>query len=317
MSDDLKSVEKNENNEENNAEKSSVNINADGDLLKNNAAAEDDKNLKEQPTDNAGQKQSYEFVNVSDGEKKIPEKSIRGEGKNGFVLLCLLFAVLTSLLFTPAFNIKTVTVSGNSALTAEQIVKNSGIVPGRNILRTNTKKAVKNLKKMPLINNVRVLLKFPASVEIAVEECVRSAYIKYMDKYVCIDQNGKILEVVKSAENESLIVVTGVVPTEFAAGKTVALKDADKLKTLCTLLSEIRAAAYLPNAVKSIDLSDKNKITMVLDNEITVNMGNDKSLQYKMAYLTKTLETQLKTYRGGTLDLSDPESSVRYKGSAE
>ncbi|UKI35585.1 MAG: hypothetical protein L6V93_15840 [Clostridiales bacterium] len=62
-------------------------------------------------------------MNVSDEKEEITEKNIKGEGKNSFVLLCLLFAVLTSLLFTPAFNIKTVAVTGNNALTAQQIVK--------------------------------------------------------------------------------------------------------------------------------------------------------------------------------------------------
>ena len=102
------------------------------------------------------------------------------------MLLCLLFAILTSLLFTPAFNIKIVAVTGNNALTAQQIVKNSGIVTGRNILRTNTRSAVKNLKKIPLINDVHVKLKFPSTVEIAVEECVKTAYVKHLDKYICI-----------------------------------------------------------------------------------------------------------------------------------
>lgn len=305
MNDDTKSVENlnNENVDEN---------------VKNPAGNAENPDVKtEKTSEGISEKQSYNFVNVSDEKDEIPEKNIKGEGKNSFVLLCLLFAVLTSLLFTPAFNIKTVAVTGNNALTAQQIVKNSGIVTGRNILRTNTRSAVKNLKKIPLINDVHVKLKFPATVEIAVEECVKTAYVKHLDKYICIDKNGKILEILNGEENENLIVVTGVVPTKFEVGAKITLKDGEKFDILTSLLSEISAATDLPNAVKSIDLSDKNKIMMTMDNEIVVNMGKDDALQYKMAYLTKTLETQLKTYRGGTLDLSDPSASARYKGSAQ
>lgn len=305
MSDDIKSVDKKEKNIIENKEENIIDKNAE------NAGKSSENG------ENKQKKQEYNFVNVSDEPNDIPEAKIRGEGKNSFVLFCLLFAILTALLFTPAFNIRAVTVTGNSALTAEQIVKSSGITTGRNILRVNSNAAEKSLEKIPMIKNADILLKFPSTVEIAVEECVRAAYIKYMDKYVCIDKNGKILEVSKTADNANLIIVTGVSPKEFIAGKSLVLKDADKLEALKSLLSEIEEAVYLPNAVKSIDFSDKNKITMVMDNEIIVNMGKNESLQYKMAYLTKTLETQLKTYRGGTLDLSDPSSAARYKGSAQ
>lgn len=305
MSDDIKSVDKKEKNIIENKEENIIDKNAEN-------AGKSSEN-----SENKQKKQEYNFVNVSDEPNDIPEAKIRGEGKNSFVLFCLLFAILTALLFTPAFNIRAVTVTGNSALTAEQIVKSSGITTGRNILRVNSNAAEKSLEKIPMIKNADILLKFPSTVEIAVEECARAAYIKYMDKYVCIDKNGKILEVAKTADNANLIIVTGVSPKEFIAGKSLVLKDADKLEALKSLLSEIEEAVYLPNAVKSIDFSDKNKITMVMDNEIIVNMGKNESLQYKMAYLTKTLETQLKTYRGGTLDLSDPSSAARYKGSAQ
>lgn len=305
MSDDIKSVDKKEKNIIENKEENIIDKNAEN-------AGKSSEN-----SENKQKKQEYNFVNVSDEPNDIPEAKIRGEGKNSFVLFCLLFAILTALLFTPAFNIRAVTVTGNSALTAEQIVKSSGITTGRNILRVNSNAAEKSLEKIPMIKNADILLKFPSTVEIAVEECARAAYIKYMDKYICIDKNGKILEVSKTADNANLIIVTGVSPKEFIAGKSLVLKDADKLEALKSLLSEIEEAVYLPNAVKSIDFSDKNKITMVMDNEIIVNMGKNESLQYKMAYLTKTLETQLKTYRGGTLDLSDPSSAARYKGSAQ
>lgn len=305
MSDDIKSVDKKEKNIIENKEENIIDKNAE------NAGKSSENG------ENKQKKQEYNFVNVSDEPNDIPEAKIRGEGKNSFVLFCLLFAILTALLFTPAFNIRAVTVTGNSALTAEQIVKSSGITTGRNILRVNSNAAEKSLEKIPMIKNADILLKFPSTVEIAVEECARAAYIKYMDKYICIDKNGKILEVSKTADNANLIIVTGVSPKEFIAGKSLVLKDADKLEALKSLLSEIEEAVYLPNAVKSIDFSDKNKITMVMDNEIIVNMGKNESLQYKMAYLTKTLETQLKTYRGGTLDLSDPSSAARYKGSAQ
>ena len=305
MSDDIKSVDKKEKNIIENKEENIIDKNAEN-------AGKSSEN-----SENKQKKQEYNFVNVSDEPNDIPEAKIRGEGKNSFVLFCLLFAILTALLFTPAFNIRAVTVTGNSALTAEQIVKSSGITTGRNILRVNSNAAEKSLEKIPMIKNADILLKFPSTVEIAVEECARAAYVKYMDKYICIDKNGKILEVAKTADNANLIIVTGVSPKEFIAGKSLVLKDADKLEALKSLLSEIEEAVYLPNAVKSIDFSDKNKITMVMDNEIIVNMGKNESLQYKMAYLTKTLETQLKTYRGGTLDLSDPSSAARYKGSAQ
>ena len=85
MNDDTKSVE-NLTNE---------NIDESAENTAGNAENPDVKT--EKISESVPEKQSYNFVNVSDEKEEIPEKSVKGEGKNNFVLLCLLFAILLCL----------------------------------------------------------------------------------------------------------------------------------------------------------------------------------------------------------------------------
>lgn len=290
-----------------------------------------DKNTSENMPDNAGKissadydeklqnvnsnpNLSYDFVSVQDTKE---DEKIKREGKNRFVWICLLFAVLSSLLFTPAFNIKNIVVKDSNLITVEQIVATSKILTNQNILSVNTRSAEENVRKIPLVKDVSIARKFPSTIEITVTECTKRAYINHMNKYICIDENGKIVEILDEPKDSSLMIVKNSEPKEFFLGKNIVLKDADKLDILKDFFNALDDASDMPNKIVSMDLKDKNKIYITLDNDITVNMGDNSSLSYKTAYLKQALLTQLKTYRGGTLDLSNPEDSVRYKGSAQ
>ncbi len=279
--------------------------------LENINNAEVKENL--QAVDN-GQRVPYDFVNVQDTKE---DEKINREGKNSFVWICLLFAVFSAMLFTPAFNIKNIVVKDSNYITVEQIVATSQIVTNQNILAVNTKTAEEKISKIPLVKNVSIARKFPNTIEITVTECNKRAYLNHMNKYICIDETGKIVEILNEAKDTNLMIVKNSEPKEFFLGENVVLKDEDKLKILKDFFTALDDADDIPNKIVSMDLKDKNKIYITLDNDITVNMGDNSNLSYKTAYLKQALLTQLKTYRGGTLDLSDPENSVRYKGSAQ
>lgn len=272
-----------------------------------------DKNTSENLSGNK-ENLSYDFVSVQDTKE---EEKINREGKNRFVWLCLLFAVLSSLLFTPAFNVKNIVVKDSNFITVEQIVAVSKILTNQNILSINTQKAEENIRQIPLVKNVSVARKFPDTIEITVTECQKRAYINHMNKYVCIDENGKIVEILTQVSDNNLMIVKNAEPKEFFLGKNIVLKDEDKLEFLKSFFKALDDVEDMPNKIVSMNLKNKDEIYITLDNDITVNLGDNSNLSYKMAYLKQTLLTQLKTYRGGTLDLSDPENTVRYKGSAQ
>lgn len=272
-----------------------------------------DKNTSENLSGNK-ENLSYDFVSVQDTKE---EEKINREGKNRFVWLCLLFAVLSSLLFTPAFNVKNIVVKDSNFITVEQIVAVSKILTNQNILSINTQKAEENIRQIPLVKDVSVARKFPDTIEITVTECQKRAYINHMNKYVCIDENGKIVEILTQVSDNNLMIVKNAEPKEFFLGKNIVLKDEDKLEFLKSFFKALDDVEDMPNKIVSMNLKNKDEIYITLDNDITVNLGDNSNLSYKMAYLKQTLLTQLKTYRGGTLDLSDPENTVRYKGSAQ
>ncbi|MBE7037658.1 MAG: FtsQ-type POTRA domain-containing protein [Ruminococcaceae bacterium] len=275
--------------------------------------SQNDNNTYENNTDN-NENLSYDFVSVQDTKE---DEKIKREGKNSFVWFCLLFAILSFLLFTPAFNIKNIVVKESNFITVEQIIEVSQIVKDRNILSVNTQKAEERIKKLPLVKEVYIERKFPSTIEITVKERDKRAYISHMNKYICIDETGKIVEILNTPSDTNLMIIKNSSPKEFFLGDNVVFKDADKLDILKEFFKTLDDNQDMPNKIVGMDLKNKKEIYITLDNDITVNIGDSSNLSYKMAYLKQALLTQLKTYRGGTLDLSDPENVVRYKGSAQ
>ena len=272
--------------------------------------SQNDNNTYQNDTENT----SYDFVSVQDTKEN---EKINREGKNAFVWFCLLFAILSFLLFTPVFNVKNIVVKESNFITVEQIIEVSQIVQGRNILSVNTQKAKERIEKIPLAKEVSIERKFPSTIEITVKECEKRAYITFMNKYLCIDKEGKIVEVLNEPSDTNLMIINNSGPKETFLGYNVIFKEKDKLDILKEFFKTLDDNPDMPNKIASMDLKNKKEIYITLDNDITVKLGDNSNLSYKIAYLKQILLTQLKTYRGGTLDLSDPENAVRYKGSTE
>ena len=226
------------------------------------------------------------------------------------VVLCLILIVI--LLLSPLFNISEVRVTGNSVLKAEDIIKASGVTVGVNIFKTDTSKAEKRLGTMAYVDDSRVVLKFPAVVEIHITESVEVAYFYFIGNYVGIDQEGKILEIKSKDTPLEKPVILGTKVTEFGIGNNIKIDDEEKQNAIFTILNQLEAN-QMHSMLKTIDIADLNDIKIFTASECTVNMGSMDDIIYKMAFLKEILE-EPGDKRGAVIDMRNPEK-VTYRGS--
>lgn len=234
------------------------------------------------------------------------------KSKNRFVISCLAFAVLLSLLFTPIFGIKDIDVKGVSKLSRDMILEKGNLYVGENILKADIKGAQQKIASIPFVRSVSIKRVFPSKLTVNVVECREAAYITYIGNYVGLSGDGKTLEVVTGPEAK-VPVITGVKLEKVKVGERIHAADSDVQKVLLQYLSSLENCNIM-SEIKSIDFKDINDVKLTLSNDILVKMGESDKVSYKLAYLEKVFE-QLAGQKGGTLDISNPSSSVVYKAS--
>ena len=259
---------------------------------------------------NDGNENGEVYVKNNKSHNRLYEKYKKS--KNRFVISCLAFAVLLSLLFTPIFGIKDIDVKGVSKLSRDMILEKGNLYVGENILKADIKGAQQKIASIPFVRSVSIKRVFPSKLTVNVVECREAAYITYIGNYVGLSGGGKTLEVVTDPEVK-VPVITGVKLEKVKVGERINAADSDVQKVLLQYLSSLENCNIM-SEIKSVDFKDINDVKLTLSNDILVKMGESDKVSYKLAYLEKVFE-QLAGQKGGTLDISNPSSSVVYKAS--
>lgn len=228
------------------------------------------------------------------------------------VIACICAALFVLLLLSPLFGVSEVRVVGNEKLAAEAVIKASGIAVGTNVFKINTAKCEKQLTTMAFVDEVNVVRKFPAIVEIRITESKEMAYIYFIGNYVGIDEEGKILEIKPKDAQLELPVILGTNVTEFGIGNNIKIDDPAKQEAIFQILKQINTNE-MQTMIKNIDVADLNDIKFFTTSESTVNMGTMDDIIYKISFLKKILE-EPGDKRGAVIDMTNPEK-VTYRGS--
>ncbi len=117
----------------------------------------------------------------------------------GISMLCIIAACCLALLLTPIFDVKTVSVDGNTVVSTEEIVKASGITPGSNIFSVSLRSVRDRLSRLGGIDTVKVKRRLPTTIRITVTESVPLVYVENNGSLVGITAAGKVTGVISAA----------------------------------------------------------------------------------------------------------------------
>ncbi len=219
-----------------------------------------------------------------------------------FVLLTVI-AAAAALSLTVLFKIDTISVSGTSRYSAEEITQTTGIKKGENLFLADTSSAQKKvLQKLPYIGSVKVSRHLPARVMISVTEEPVSGVVAYKNQYAIIGASGKVLELVtKPPENQTL--VKGIPLSKAEVGKKIEYADTSQQSTFQNLTAAIAEAKL--EKVTEINLTKSFEIAVVYDHRITMNLGLASDLDKKIRFGKSILDSgKIKDTEKGVLDLS-------------
>lgn len=171
----------------------------------------------------------------------------------GLALAVVIMVIL--IMFLPAFRVRNTNVEGNVVLSDQEILKAAGLeydahlmsgVSGNifDILRLDYGKTEQRIKKEnPYIEDIRITIKLPSTVDITVKERSKVCYIRTPDGYAALDKDGIVLELSSFDAGRSVRpVICGLNIKGAELGKPVKIDNIRDYKKAIIVLGAILAA---------------------------------------------------------------------------
>ena len=181
-------------------------------------------------------------------------------------ILCLFVAVVIITMFSPIFNIKTITVNGNEKIPENEILSLSSIQVGENTFKISKNKVINSIKENSYVKDVIIKRKLPSEIEISIEERKVAFIVEYGGSFVYIDNQGYILEV--SEVKPEVPVIQGIqTETEnLVAGKRLGNIDLQRMNTVLRIM-EVAESNEIASIITKIDIAYENNYKIVFENE--------------------------------------------------
>ncbi len=218
-----------------------------------------------------------------------------------FVTIISLILVLLSaivLFTTPIFNVSKITVTGNSRINTQIVMKVAGFEKGDNIFSVNTRKAKKKLSSLQYVEKVKIVKKYPDKIEIRITEGKIAAYIQSGEKMVGINTNGQVLcSITNMGSKTDAPVVKGFTVTKSTMGETVLVDDEENFEIFMKFMETFEKNDMLQK-VTHFDISDEDYIVFRLEDKLKIEFGDVNHYENKFDYLTAFLTTAAETPQG-------------------
>lgn len=222
--------------------------------------------------------------------------------------LITLILIFVALCFFPLFNISEIEVKGIESLTEEQVIDICSLNESQNLFAFNTFKAANELKKNNYVEDVSFDKKLPHTLVINITERKVRGYIPYMNSYLYIDEDGRVLDS-RPEMTKQLPIVVGLRFNGFTMGELLETDNPDAYKAV-EELSKLFSKYDLLDAVIQVDVSDEDNIHLYVD-KVDVLFGDFEDANNKMGTLSEILK-QLDTSVAGVLDLTATTPTFKY-----
>lgn len=178
-------------------------------------------------------------------------------------------------------------VEGDTRYSYEQIVDKSGLDVGQNLLSVNKQEAHDRLlEAFPYLATVEVGNASFSELRITVTEVEEMAAVLVGEDYVIVGVNNRALErMPKNEAPKSMLKIKGATLQNEAIGQD--LMDERSLRICQTIISAARQ--YGLDNLTSIDITQKNRISIKLDKRLQVMLGNENNIPTQIAVLTGIL----------------------------
>lgn len=216
-----------------------------------------------------------------------------------------LVVVLCVCLFTPIFGVTEISVTGNLNVAAADAISTSGIKKGENIFRINTKKAEKALEEISYVENAKIKKKFPAKINIVLEESTADLIYDTPTEFVVTTIEGRVLQKTDDVTKIPVPMVKGISVSNAVPAQFIELKNPEVSETNMEYVKCFYESDYWLE-IDEFDVKDPSNFMMVMRSGMRVTFGAIDSIEGLMRKI-KMLDAiipQVKPTERSYLDLT-------------
>lgn len=170
------------------------------------------------------------------------------------------------------FAISHIGVSGNTNVTGQSIIRQSGLIEGRNIFQVNLRQSAAAIEQLPRVKSALVRTKLPDEIQIDISEREPAAVLAAKELFL-LDSEGKIIEKLDPSENLDAPVITGRALAGLAVGDVVKTEGVARALEIIRILNEMDVGKSI--RVSEINVDDPANILLVAEpSGATVYLGS-------------------------------------------
>ena len=242
------------------------------------------------------------------------KKSEKEGGHKGLKVLLILAAALAAVALVlryAVFSVRNIQVTGNSSMSAEDVIRSSGIHRGDGILTLNEKTVEEKINSNYKLKFRYLEKKLPDTVVISIREREECCWLNYCGICYTMDKNLMVLSETEDRTKvpDNLVEVKGLdIRSGYMTGQRMILNNERQQTLLSQLFLETKVLGC--NAeIKDADLSNPDSILLTTRDGYTVAMGNDDELHAKLRSLFLVREKLREMGKvNGTIHVNNPES---------
>ena len=270
--------------------------------------------LRQARSDNLYDRDRTFWHNVGDLQavpEQTPQKPTPRQDGHALRWIILIVAVVLAagfLVCGTVFRVRSITVEGNRTISAEEVIRLSGITEGMNTLALDQEAVERGIESNRYLSFVCVDVKLPDKLVIQVRERTPAAVIKYCGILYTADNRGMILEESLDTDmaHPGLVAVEGMDIRVCEVGRQLVLNKTAQMEVYATALLELKVMSAM-DQILELDLSDMDNLFLVSTDGYSVRLGNADNLHAKLRAMLMTLDwLRQEGYGAGTVDVSVP-----------
>ncbi|MCQ2749164.1 MAG: FtsQ-type POTRA domain-containing protein [Clostridia bacterium] len=224
------------------------------------------------------------------------------------IVMGSILVLLAALYFLPIFRVKEVNVSGLSTVSQEDIEKAIGYDKEKNLFILLMGGIKEKVLTIPEVKDVQYKLEGLRTLNIKVNEIRVAGYIPYLNEYVYIDSDGKVVDISRE-KREGIPLIEGLDFSSFSLGKLLDVSNEESLKIIIEVTNVLNKYD-ISSMIDSIDVNDSENISLFVGS-IEVGIGTIEECDHKIRMAMEAI----KNLEGakGYLDVNSSNEKIYFK----
>ena len=226
------------------------------------------------------------------------------------VLVVAVLAVLFVLASSQVFKVRNILVVGNRNLLKDEVITQSGVQLGDNLLSLSDTELKKRLEKNRYIEYIGHEFDYRGTLTLRINERLGMGVVNALGLYYVLDAEGMVLECAGSVFPDT---VAGPKISGFSMddntlvviGDKLPVRDNGQLESMRRVLTMLDSVGML-GRISQLDVKNLDNLYLMTTDGAKIVLGDDGSLQTKLLIAREVLAVRepLGTVRGAKIDVS-------------